>query len=303
MSENTDDTFLARWLNNELTEEERKKFESSDEYHQYRKIIAATDNILPEPFDTDNILSKVKDSKKSIGQSDKRSKKANNFWKYGVAAAIILLVSFFYFYRKDTKVTTDFGEKIAVTLPDGSEMVVNARSEAIYNSGNWNNERKIDLAGEAYFKVESGNKFTVETNKGNVSVLGTEFNVQSMDGLFSVTCYEGKVKVVTETSEHILLPGKSFRSLDGLESLEDTREKSPGWTTNFSSFRSMPVKYVILALENQFNLKFQYDKLPADQVYTGSFPHDDREAALNIVFDALQIDFELKDNGTVLIKN
>ena len=304
MNENRDDTFLARWLNNDLTEEERKEFDASDDYRSYQKIVKASGHIMAEEFDTDSILSRVKSGRQATHVTRKVSHaRTVKLWGYGIAATVTLLACFFYFYTRDTLVSTDYGEQMAITLPDGSDMRLNARSEAVYNSQNWQEQRKIELAGEAYFKVASGNTFTVSTSHGDVSVLGTEFNVQSMNGLLTVTCYEGKVKVVTSHSEHILKPGDHFRSLDGSESLSVIKENAPGWASRESRFKSMPVKYVLMALENQFNVDFVYDQLPAEQLYTGSFPHSDVNVALDVVMGALLIEYEIRNDGTVLLKD
>ena len=54
-------------------------------------------------------------------------------------------------------------------------------------------------------------------------------------------------------------------------------------------------------MENQFDIKFEYDQLNENQLYTGSFPHDDTQVALNIVLGALQIDYEVKDVNRVIL--
>ncbi len=301
MSEKRDDTFLARWLNDELTEEEKRKFEASAEYSRYQKIVAASDNITPEDFDLENMLYRVKATgEKELPQPPRR--KVLKLWIYGVAAAIALIIGFFFMYDQDTTLRTGFGEQQAAVLPDGSEIMLNSRSSVIYNKGSWADERSIELEGEAYFSVQQGSKFTVTSAGGNVTVLGTEFNVQYLEGLFQVTCYEGRVSVVTGKSEQVLVPGNSFRSVNGEESLLASDDTQPGWMMNESRFKSVPLKYVLLALSNQFDLEFEYNELDENILFTGSFPHSDEGVALRLVLGPLQLNYEKRGSRTVVLK-
>lgn len=90
---------------------------------------------------------------------------------------------------------TENGEIASLTLPDNSQVTLNAGSQVVYSGNRFNTRRKIQLTGEAYFKVTKGNTFSVVTTEGTVTVLGTTFNVRSRDEKLSVFCYTGKVKV------------------------------------------------------------------------------------------------------------
>ena len=70
-------------------------------------------------------------------------------------------------------------------------MKLNELSQLEYNASKWDENRSLELKGEAFFDVEKGKRFDVTTEFGNVSVLGTEFNVLSRDSIFKVSCYEG----------------------------------------------------------------------------------------------------------------
>ena len=89
-------------------------------------------------------------------------------WATGIAASIVLL--FGMFYGLNTGTTThqsDYGTQLSVVLPDGSEAILNANSKIEFNTTDWKNEnRTLELDGEAYFKVKKGSLFTVKTSKG-----------------------------------------------------------------------------------------------------------------------------------------
>ena len=46
------ENYLAKWLNNELSEEEQKAFEASAEYASYQKIAEASKQLKAPEFDT-----------------------------------------------------------------------------------------------------------------------------------------------------------------------------------------------------------------------------------------------------------
>ncbi len=137
---------------------------------------------------------------------------------------------------------------------------------------------------------------------GEVTVLGTQFNVRSFGKLFEVTCYEGKVEVKGSQMEpQLLLPGKTYRKVAGKVSLfEEPGEQHPGWIAGESTFRSMPVRFVLTALENQFDIEFQGKPENSNLLFSGSFPHDDLEVALKIVFGSLQIDYTIEGQTVIL---
>lgn len=196
---------------------------------------------------------------------------------------------------------SDYGEQLAFTLPDNSQVVLNANSEVVYNKRNWQETRELSLKGEAFFTVRKGSTFTVETGMGKVTVLGTQFNVRSVDGLFEVTCYEGKVSVSRQGNDHVLLPGNTFRQVGSKVTLFPAADISnPSWIEGEGTFKSMPVEYVLKALENQFHVEFEGEPTESQLLFTGSFPHDDLEVALKIVLGSLQIEYTLKDDKVIL---
>jgi ferric-dicitrate binding protein FerR (iron transport regulator) len=85
------------------------------------------------------------------------------------------------------------------TLPDGTEVTLNAGSRLKYDNWFGINERVVQLEGEGYFKVAKDAKkpFIVKTSYLNVRALGTEFNVKaySDDNTIETTLVEGSIKI------------------------------------------------------------------------------------------------------------
>lgn len=297
-----DDTFLARWLNNDLSDEELKEFESTEEHKKYLKIIKKIDSLKPPTYNKEHMLSAIQESirneKKTISLFPK--------WSYGVAATIIALIGLFLFFNtQQTTFETGYGEQLTVSLPDGSKIILNAKSLVKFDESDWNKYRQITLEGEAFFKVEKGVPFIVETKTGSVRVLGTQFNVNTQKDFFEVICTEGKVKATSnDKKETILTKGNAFRKTNDQLETWNVDSSNPGWISGETSFSNTPLKQVILSLENQFNIKFNRGDINENLRFTGSYKNDDIELALKTIFVPMEINYTvLSGNIIKLSKN
>ncbi len=102
--------------------------------------------------------------------------------QWAVAAVILILVgttAFMRFYTEWSLVPD--GEHRIVELPDHSKVHLNAGSEVGYHPYWWAFSREVQFEGEAYFEVEKGNRFQVESGNGTTTVLGTSFNIYARD--------------------------------------------------------------------------------------------------------------------------
>ncbi|PTX60468.1 FecR family protein [Kordia periserrulae] len=301
MEEKYDDTFLARWLADELTEAEKLRFESAEEYQDYLQIIESVNQMQAPSFDKKAVLQSIQQKQQ---KATPKVRKLRTSWVYAAAAVVLFFVSFSYFYLNASEmVTTDFGEQTTVILPDGSEAILNAKTTLSFNENSWANDRTVVLEGEAFFKVKKGETFTVQTALGTVEVLGTQFNVLTNDkNIFEVKCHEGKVKVTSKTQETaILTQGNAFSSINGQVASWNFNPKHPSWRDGESNFREMPLQHVITALQNQYNVEFQHEQIDASQRFTGTFSHKNLKLALRTVFDAMEISYTFKGKKAVIL--
>ena len=256
--------------------------------------------MLEQPLDS--TLVKIKNS-----ITQKRNTISNKFnykWSFSIAATLAILFGlFFLMSTNEISHKTAFGEQKIIELHDGSQVTMNSRSLIEFNPDSWDSNRILKLSGEAYFKVNKGSQFTVNTKNGNVIVLGTEFNVNSLDNYFEVICYEGKVSVSSESSEHILQSTQRIRKVNGNPSESSATQLSkPTWIDGESTFKSVPIRYVITALENQYNIKIDSESIDDSTVFSGSFPHDNLNIALITVFDALNMKYNKNDNRNIKLR-
>jgi len=303
LDDKKDDIFLSRWINGELSLEELSDFQSHPEYSYYKKIIAGADALDLKTYDLDIALNTLKSKRNNT--LSRNTKPVIKLLPYFAAAASIAIILGLFLFNTNDSFTTSFGEQLVIALPDGSEMILNAKSEASFDKDSWESNRTVSLDGEAYFKVKKGSKFTVTTRNGDVSVLGTEFNVQSQKSFFEAVCYQGKVRVTNSQNDITLTAGKGYRKVARTDSENWTFDaKEPSWITNTSSFRSVPLVFVFKELEEQYNITIDTQKIDVDKIYTGTFPNNDIEVALKTVFSTLGLQYQrLQDGKTVVVEN
>ena len=288
------ENYLAKWLNNELTEEELEAFKATAEYAQYQKIKETTDKLSPPEFNMEQAWLQL-NGQRMQEQAPKviTLSPFKKFLRVAAVAAVLIVGSYFYLGTLDTKVTTQLAERTELTLPDNSEIILNADSEVTYNKKNWDNERNVELEGEAFFKVAKGKKFTVATDLGDVAVLGTQFNVQQRDDYFKVTCFEGLVQVSYKDQILKLPAGHSFAVVNGTITKQRTTATQPSWMQNESTFNSVPLKYVLAEFERQYDFKVETKNVDTEQLFTGTFSNSDFNVALESISTPLQLKYTI----------
>lgn len=272
---------LAKWLNNELEGEELKSFEASEDFAVYQKIKNYSAQLQTPDFDEQKMFQKILKQPKASSKVV-----AINTWFLRIAAVVVLSLGITFALRNFATATevTNSGTTAQFLLPDNSEVVLNSGSEIEYNKWNWNNNRKLSLEGEAYFKVAKGKTFEVETSLGKVTVLGTQFNVKNRKNRIDVTCYEGKVQVNYQKEQLILTPGQSVAFANG-DKIEVTNpdKNQPEWLNKQVRFSQENLTAIIEELNRQYATQIEYKGHPTNQVFTGIVPTDNLEVALEII--------------------
>lgn len=272
---------LAKWLNNDLTEEELAEFKASPDFEKYEKIKNYSAQLKVSDFDEAKVLENILSHKKVTQKVVPLYKN----WMFRVAAILVLALGITFTvqnFSTETQYASN-GERTTFSLPDNSEVVLNAGSAIKYKKWNWDNNRNLKLEGEAYFKVAKGKKFEVETDLGKVTVLGTQFNVKARKNRFDITCYEGRVKVNYKDKEIILTPGKSVTFENGkqLNALIETQK--PEWLENKIAFNKENLSNILDEIQRQYNVSISVETKYSDELFTGKIPLDNLDVALQII--------------------
>jgi len=205
-------------------------------------------------------------------------------------------------------VETPRGEKSMVKLPDGTEVWLNANSQLVYSTFT-STLRKVELKGEAFFKVAHNEKvpFVVKTNECDIKVLGTTFNVMAYDefGRKEITLLEGKVDVQTAGENKEIKPGQSLVLKDHqMKVSEVNTSQASAWVDNKFNFKDIPLSELIKRLENWYDVDITLENPSGKGVnFTGTFKN---EETIWQVLDAIQvytsIEYEKSDTRQIKIK-
>jgi ferric-dicitrate binding protein FerR (iron transport regulator) len=289
---------LAKWLNNELEGEELKAFEASDDFAVYQKIKQYSGELTTPAFDDDKMLQTILQRKKT---------KTISIQKVLLRIAAVFILGFgITFAVKNFTNFTEFsanGTTTAFVLPDDSSVLLNAGSSVEYKKWNWNNQRKLKLDGEAYFKVAKGKKFEVATELGTVSVLGTQFNVKSRATRLDVTCYEGKVQVNYQNQDIILTQGMTVSFANGTKIIAgETESLEPEWLKKEVNFSKENLQAILDEINRQYNVVVEYNGKPTNQAFSGTIPMNDLEVALEIIATTYHLQIIKSNDSTYTLQ-
>jgi len=237
-----------------------------------------------------------------------KSVSMNPFYRIAFAASLLLLLGITGFLKLYTKtVYTSAGQHLTLLLPDSSVIELNAQSTVKFHPYWFSFARTISLDGEAFFKVIHGNQFKVISLKGETTVLGTSFNIYSRNNDYSVTCFKGKVRVVSaEKSERVLLnPNEqAFINKDGYLRFvqEANSEAVKSWRDHMFVFTGSPIVSVLQEIERQYNIKIHF-KADSNLTYTGNFSKSlSEKEVIDLVCTSLGLKFEARSGTEFLVE-
>jgi len=290
---------IDKWLNNEATPADFEDLRTMPEFSSYLKIDEYVKKLDLPALDLDEGLSAVK---RNINQVKKpiRILQLHNLLK--IAAVLVLLIaSYFYINSLPTNIDTKIAETNIVELPDTSEVILNENSHLSFSKSEWNEKREVSLDGEAYFEVAKGKTFDVITKHGVVSVLGTKFNVLSREGSFEIKCFEGLVSVTYQGKSVNLAKGKTLSVKNETLRLDKVFVNKPTWVYNESSYDNVGILDVLKEVESRYSVIVSTENINVNLRFTGTFSHDNLEAALQTITIPLELTYRIENNNEVTI--
>lgn len=201
------------------------------------------------------------------------------------------------------------GQKLKVTLDDGTQVFLNSESTLTYPQKFSANKREVTLIGEAFFEVarDTSRPFTINAQDIQVSVLGTSFNINAYEGdsTISVAVASGKVKV-NQTSQHtyFLEPGKELTyqpNLDHFEVNEFDRMERLAWKDGILYFKDASIQEVKKTLERWYGVEMSIQG--DDQLnwqYSGVFERQSLENVLEGMSYVQRFDYEINNKQVTI---
>lgn len=248
---------------------------------------------------------------------------------YGIAASLVILVSF-YFGRYQLQKTPEMaemqvsiiekkvpkGQKLKLHLPDGSKVSLNSSSSIIYPERFDDQARIVEIVGEAYFEVkkDSLHPFIVKSKNTEVEVLGTTFNIHAYpeEKSMVVSLLEGKVKVSLSQAiqdQHVpesifLEPGEEASLSNSSNKLSKRKIRNfneLSWMDGVLAFNNESVEKVFNKLELWYGVDFVFNTgMPAGEILTGKFQNEYLENVLLSINYTIRFDFKI-EGDTVYI--
>lgn len=202
-------------------------------------------------------------------------------------------------------VTSAPGMVTKTVLPDGSEVWLNALSSLTYPQRFTEKERRVQLSGEAYFKVTSDKKhrFNVETpQKMVVSAYGTEFNVNAYENeaTHEVTLASGHVEISSEigskTRETLVVDEKAILLVEtgNIHVVTADTYVETAWKDGRMVFRREKLDKIVTRLSRKFgvDIHLEGDRLK-EYEYTATFTEETLEDILDLLKRSAPITYSI----------
>ena len=270
------------------------------------------------PVLRDKLFARIKEQtqgkEETQGKENPRTIRMNP-WKWAAAIVLPICIAFFTYYLVDSSQTVgapfigkaDKGDKATIELPDGTNVVLNSASQLSYLNNFGENGRRVQLNGEAYFKVAHDEKcaFIVQVGDLEVKVLGTSFNVSAYEDAKDVTVVllEGKVGVYAQKTSHIMKPGDKIEYNKATHKITATQVHPSDyieWTKGNIYFEKESLENIMKTLSRIYDVEIRFDsnKLP-NEYFTGTIPGGGIQNALNILM--LTSPFYYEMDGSVIV--
>lgn len=203
---------------------------------------------------------------------------------------------------------TPNGGTYQVTLPDGSEVWLNAASKLTYPLRFSRTERVVTISGEAYFSVAKNaqNPFKVISKQQEIQVLGTAFNVSAYadEPETKTTLVQGGVQIRNVQSGAInrLLPNEqSIVHASSTEIQQVDAEPYIAWKNGYFYFKHTPFEEVMRQLARWYDVEVIYRGEVPQETFSGKMG---RELTLNAALKLLNVSavqVEITDGNKLIV--
>ena len=185
------------------------------------------------------------------------------------------------------------GMECHITLSDGTKVHLNAESQLIYPVCFSNEQRIVQIKGEAYFDVapDSEHPFIVQTPYTSIQVTGTTFNVRAYpdENIESTTLINGSIKIKSKNEDFELTPNQHF--IFDKNSKRNTvtnvnTELYTSWESGSFIFKNIPLESVMSYLSKWYGFKYTFEDDAVKQVKIGAYLN--RYANMNPIIDMIK---------------
>jgi transmembrane sensor len=187
-------------------------------------------------------------------------------------------------------VATPRGGQYQLTLPDGSQVWLNAASSLRFPVAFSGAERRVELTGEAYFEVakDAVHPFKVAARGAEVVVLGTHFDVNAYadEPALATTLLEGAVRLSQGAQQATLRPGQQARPRPGgtIQVREVDPQHAVAWKNGYFVFNDEPIEAIMRQVARWYDVDVQYQGRLTNKDFNGKISrYKDATAVLHML--------------------
>ena len=192
-----------------------------------------------------------------------------------------------------------------LVLSDGTKVWLNADSKIKYPVSFGKDKREVSLHGEGYFEVakDSTRPFIVSTEKMDVKVLGTTFDVNTYEdeGKSFVVLVEGLVEVSAGKGEsRIITPGhmaevNMYDTQAKIQISKCDAEHYIAWKNGNFSFRNASLTEILKRVSRYYDVTVIREQVFEEEYYTGDVSSDvSLESLLAVIESSTSVSFKVE---------
>jgi transmembrane sensor len=193
------------------------------------------------------------------------------------------------------------------TLPDGSFVTLNKRSEIAYPTRFTGKERVVNMKGEAFFNVahDTSKPFIIHANDITVQVVGTSFNVRSQADSTEIIVETGIVRVSGKNQTIVLKAGEKVTIGGGKSTME--KEESTDQLYNYYRSRKFncdgtPLWRLVEILNEAYDTHIEIGREELrDLPLTTTFNNEPLDSILNVINRTQGITWQ-RENGRIILR-
>lgn len=235
-------------------------------------------------------------------------------------------------------ISTKFGSRTKIELPDGSTVWLNAGSKLTYDKDFGNSSlREVNLTGEGFFDVvhNADKPFIIHTSFFDIKDLGTQFNVKCYpnDKTTETSLVEGSVEITVKkrpNDKWILKPDEKLvllnedisdeikKEVPAIKSVRvpqepiiaikkltylptDSFSVETAWTYNKLSFEDEAFTEVAKKMERWYDCEFEFSNKKLEDIHmNGSFISETLEQAMDALKYTNRFRYEIKDRKVII---
>jgi transmembrane sensor len=278
-------------------------------------------------------------------ESQVQTKKKKYFLLYGALLIVALSAGLFFYNRQAQKeeqpagsvakneISTKYGSKTSLVLPDGTKVWLNAGSKLTYDKNYAGSLREVSLVGEAYFDVvkDPRKPFIIHTSKMDIKVLGTVFNVKCypddkhtetslVKGSIEVTLKDRTDKIILKPNEKLIITdnepsekksaaeGKKEEAQEPMIALSHlTREPvnndiiETSWVDNKLVFNSETFEEIVIKMQRWYGVEIRLNNEKIKQKrFTGTFENETVDQALAAMQLTMPFTYVIKKDHIII---